>query len=54
MLCWQAYRQLALEHHPDKKGDNTMFLEIQAAYDALSSLSDLPADPVDSDGVKAV
>jgi hypothetical protein len=33
----QAYKLKALEHHPDKGGDEAMFLAVQAAYKALSS-----------------
>jgi hypothetical protein len=31
----QAYRRLALRHHPDAGGDPARFLEVQAAYDVL-------------------
>lgn len=31
-----AYKRLAMKHHPDRHGgDNTKFLEVKAAYDAL-------------------
>lgn len=33
----QAYKAKALEHHPDKGGDEAMFLAVQAAYKALSA-----------------
>jgi molecular chaperone DnaJ len=32
----KAYRKLALEHHPDKGGDETKFKEISESYDTLS------------------
>lgn len=32
----KAYRKLALEHHPDKGGDTTLFQEIAEAYSILS------------------
>jgi curved DNA-binding protein len=32
----QAYRRLAMKHHPDKGGDLRQFQEIQAAYELLS------------------
>ncbi|MCB9493231.1 MAG: ankyrin repeat domain-containing protein [Epsilonproteobacteria bacterium] len=31
----RAYRKLALEHHPDARGDANKFKKIQAAYDSL-------------------
>jgi hypothetical protein len=30
-----AYRRLATEHHPDKGGDQTKFIEIRQAYEVL-------------------
>ena len=34
----QAYRKLAMKHHPDRTGgDDTKFKEIQAAYDTLGN-----------------
>lgn len=31
-----AYKRLAMKHHPDRHGgDNTKFLEVKAAYEAL-------------------
>jgi curved DNA-binding protein len=35
----QAYRRLAMQHHPDRGGNQFMFQEIQQAYTALSSAS---------------
>lgn len=32
----KAYRKLAMEHHPDRGGDNTKFQEISVAYNTLS------------------
>ena len=32
----KAYRKLAMEHHPDKGGDENKFKEINEAYSALS------------------
>ncbi len=32
----QAFKKLAMQHHPDKGGDTTKFQEIQTAYDTLS------------------
>lgn len=32
----QAYRKLAMKHHPDRGGDPNKFKEIQNAYDTLS------------------
>ena len=29
----QAYKRLALEHHPDKGGDKERFISINAAYE---------------------
>jgi DnaJ-class molecular chaperone len=31
----KAYRKLAMEHHPDRGGDNNKFQEISVAYDTL-------------------
>ena len=31
----RAFRKLAMQHHPDRGGDETRFKEIQAAYDVL-------------------
>jgi hypothetical protein len=32
----QAYKRMALEHHPDKGGDKDAFIAINAAYETLS------------------
>jgi len=32
----KAYRKLAMEHHPDRGGDNAKFQEISVAYNTLS------------------
>lgn len=32
----QSYRRLALEHHPDKGGDQAIFQQIQEAYECLT------------------
>jgi curved DNA-binding protein len=32
----KAYRKLAMQHHPDRGGDQNKFQEIQTAYDTLS------------------
>ena len=32
----RAFRKLAMQHHPDRGGDEARFKEIQAAYDVLS------------------
>lgn len=32
----KAYRKLAMQHHPDRGGDNTKFTEINQAYETLS------------------
>ena len=32
----KAYRKLAMQHHPDRGGDQNKFKEIQEAYDTLS------------------
>jgi hypothetical protein len=31
----EAYRKMAMDHHPDRGGDHDKFLEIKAAYDYL-------------------
>lgn len=33
----QAYRKLAMQHHPDRGGDAAKFQEIQAAYESLTN-----------------
>jgi DnaJ-class molecular chaperone len=33
----QAYRRLAMQHHPDRGGDQNRFQEIQQAYDVLGN-----------------
>lgn len=38
----QAYRKLALQHHPDKGGDTEKFQEISQAYDVLSGACGAP------------
>ena len=35
----KVYRKLALQHHPDKGGDEEKFREISSAYDVLSGES---------------
>lgn len=39
----RAYRQRALEHHPDRGGDPTMFRAVQRAYERLMKKSGKPA-----------
>ena len=34
----KAYRKLAMEHHPDRGGDNAKFASINAAYDVLGDV----------------
>lgn len=33
----KAYKKLAMQHHPDRGGDQTKFQEIQEAYDTLTT-----------------
>jgi len=33
----QAYKKLVMQHHPDRGGDHNTFIQIQAAYEALTS-----------------
>jgi curved DNA-binding protein len=35
----RAYRKLAMQHHPDRGGDQTRFQEVQQAYDVLGDES---------------
>ena len=37
MRMVQAYRKMAIKHHPDKGGDKVLFQQIQRAYEVLSS-----------------
>jgi curved DNA-binding protein CbpA len=32
-----AYRRLSMQHHPDRGGDATVFVELKAARDVLES-----------------
>lgn len=46
----RAYRKLAMQHHPDRGGDQNKFKEISTAYEALSDpdkkrIIDLGGDP---------
>lgn len=46
----KAYRKLAMQHHPDRGGDQNKFKEISTAYDALSDpekkrIIDMGGDP---------
>ncbi len=46
----KAYRKLAMQHHPDRGGDQAKFKEISTAYDALSNpdkkrIIDMGGDP---------
>jgi curved DNA-binding protein len=46
----KAYRKLAMQHHPDRGGDQNKFKEISTAYDALSDpekkrIVDMGGDP---------
>jgi DnaJ-class molecular chaperone len=46
----KAYRKLAMQHHPDRGGDQNKFKEISTAYEALSDpekkrIIDLGGDP---------
>lgn len=34
----KAFRQLAMQHHPDKGGDPTAFREVRAAFEVLESV----------------
>ena len=32
----QAYRRMAMQHHPDRGGDSAVFQDVQEAYSVLS------------------
>jgi DnaJ-class molecular chaperone len=36
----KQYRALALEHHPDKGGDEEKFIKINASYEFISKYSE--------------
>jgi DnaJ-class molecular chaperone len=51
----KAYRKLAMQHHPDRGGDQNKFKEISTAYDALSNpekkrIVDMGGDPHSQQG----
>jgi len=39
ILVKNRFKELALQHHPDKGGDNSKYLEIQEAYELIKSAS---------------
>jgi len=41
----QAYRKLAMKHHPDRGGDEAKFKQIKEAYEAITSGKTNPKDP---------
>ena len=47
------YRALALEHHPDAGGDARKFLEVQEAFEALSTGPPERAAANEEDNVRA-
>ena len=48
-----AYRKLAMEHHPDRGGDTTMFQQIQAAWAWIESGKPAPSEPKHSEQYKS-
>jgi hypothetical protein len=50
----RAFRKLAKEHHPDKKGSNEKFLRIKSAYEALlkESSNDFWVQPQQTSNLK--
>ena len=38
----RAYRKLALQHHPDRGGDDEQFKKITRAYEVLSDVRSVP------------
>lgn len=46
----KAYRKLAMEHHPDRGGDEEKFKEIKSAYEALTDPQPEPHDSYNHSG----